>query len=179
MSGLATGAERVYLHEEGVTLKSMKEDLDRLVQGFREGKRLGLVIRNEEANPTYDTLFMSALFEEESGGAFAVRESILGHLQQGGDPSPFDRIQATKLARRSINHLIEQAAEAQPSASFIGMAAGRVTFHPLEDLPRMIDEPNRRPKQQWWLGLRAINDALARSGPAVPAAPADEGRDED
>ena len=58
MSGLATGAERVYLHEEGVTLKSMKEDLDRLIEGFREGKRLGLVIRNEEANPTYDTPFM-------------------------------------------------------------------------------------------------------------------------
>jgi hypothetical protein len=61
------------------------------------------------------------------------------------------------------------------------MAAGRVTFHPLEDLPRMIDEPNRRPKQQWWLGLRAINDALARSGPAAVPAPAstDGVRDED
>jgi 6-phosphofructokinase 1 len=177
MSGLATGAERVYLHEEGVTLKSMKEDLDRLVQGFREGKRLGLVIRNEEANPTYDTGFMSALFEEESGGAFAVRESILGHLQQGGDPSPFDRIQATKLARRSINHLVEQAAEAQPSASFIGMAAGRVTFHPLEDFPRMIDEANRRAKHQWWLGLRSINNALARSGPQATTATVT--RDED
>jgi 6-phosphofructokinase 1 len=155
----------------------MKEDLDRLVQGFREGKRLGLVIRNEEANPTYDTGFMSALFEEESGGAFAVRESILGHLQQGGDPSPFDRIQATKLARRSINHLVEQAAEAQPSASFIGMAAGRVTFHPLEDFPRMIDEANRRAKHQWWLGLRSINNALARSGPQATTATVT--RDED
>ena len=100
MSGLATGAERVYLHEEGVTLKSMKEDLDVLVRGFQNGKRLGLVIRNEKANPTYTTAFMCALFEEESGGAFDVRQSILGHLQQGGDPSPFDRIQATKLARR-------------------------------------------------------------------------------
>jgi 6-phosphofructokinase 1 len=170
MSGLATGAERVYLHEEGVTLKSMKEDLDILVQGFREGKRLGLIIRNEDANPTYDTIFMSALFEEESGGAFAVRESILGHLQQGGDPSPFDRIQATKLARRSVGFLIEQAEEEHPSSAFIGTVGGKVQFHPLEDLPRMMDEPNRRPKTQWWLGLRAINDALARSGPATPAA---------
>jgi len=100
MSGLATGAERVYLQEEGVTLKSMKEDLDVLVRGFQNGKRLGLVIRNEKANPTCNTAFMCALFEEESGGAFDVRQSILGHLQQGGDPSPFDRIQATKLARR-------------------------------------------------------------------------------
>ncbi|RPJ71496.1 MAG: 6-phosphofructokinase [Acidobacteria bacterium] len=165
MSGLATGAERVYLHEEGVTLKSMKEDLDMLIGGFREGKRLGLIIRNENANPTYSTSFMSSLFEEESGGAFAVRESILGHLQQGGDPSPFDRIQATRLARRCVGYLIEQAAGERPVGAFIGMEAGHTQFHPLEDMPRMMDVPNRRPKQQWWLGLRTINNALARSGP--------------
>ncbi len=170
MSGLATGAERVYLHEEGVTLKSMKEDLDMLIRGFREGKRLGLIIRNEDANPTYDTVFMSALFEEESGGAFAVRESILGHLQQGGDPSPFDRIHATKLARRCVGFLVEQAGAERPAAgAFIGMGAGKVQFHQLEDLPRMMDEPNRRPKAQWWLGLRTINNALARSGPETLA----------
>jgi 6-phosphofructokinase 1 len=165
MSGLATGAERVYLHEEGVTLRAMEKDLDLLIRGFREGKRLGLVIRNENANPTYDTAFMSALFEEESGGAFDVRESILGHLQQGGDPSPFDRIQATRLGRRSVGFLIQEAAKERPAGSFIGMVAGKVQFHPLEDLPRMMDEPNRRPKSQWWLGLRTINNALARWGP--------------
>jgi 6-phosphofructokinase 1 len=174
LGGLATGAERVYLHEEGVTLKSMKEDLDMLIRGFREGKRVGLVIRNEEANPTYDTRFISRLFDEESGGAFSVRQSILGHLQQGGDPSPFDRIQATRLARDCVSFLIEQAAEARPAASFIGMLAGKVEFHSLEDLPRMIDEPNRRPKAQWWLGMRSINSALARSGPRIQAPEAAE-----
>ena len=167
MSGLATGAERVYLHEEGVTLKSLKEDLDLLIRGFREGKRLGLVIRNEEANDTYNTRFMSALFEEESGGAFTVRESILGHLQQGGDPSPFDRIQATRLARRCVGYLIEQAAADRSVGAFMGMKAGHVEFHPMEDMPRMIDAQNRRPKSQWWLGLRTINEALARSGPSA------------
>jgi 6-phosphofructokinase 1 len=171
MSGLATGAERVYLHEEGVTLKKMKEDIDVLIQGFKEGKRLGLLIRNEQANPTYRTIFMRALFEEESGGVFAVRESILGHLQQGGDPSPFDRIQATKLARRCIGFLVEHAAEDKPEAAFVGMGSGKVQFHALEDLPRMMDEPNRRPKQQWWLGLRSINDALARSAPSQSTPP--------
>jgi 6-phosphofructokinase 1 len=176
MAGLATGAERVYLHEEGVTLKSLVDDLEMLARGFREGKRLGLVIRNEEANPTYTTMFMRALFEEESGGAFAVRESILGHLQQGGDPSPFDRIHATKLARRSIGYLIEQAAQEEPAASFIGMMNGHVHFHPLEDLPRMTDEANRRPKTQWWLGLREIANALDKAGPASPA-PAGTGTD--
>jgi 6-phosphofructokinase 1 len=167
MSSLATGAERVYLHEEGVTLKMMKEDLDLLKEGFREGKRVGLIYRNEEANDTYDTRFISRLFDEESGGLFDVRQSILGHLQQGGDPSPFDRIQATRLARRCIGFLIEQAAEAHPVAAFIGTVAGKVEFQPLEDWPRMIDEPNRRPKNQWWLELRHINDALARARPSV------------
>jgi 6-phosphofructokinase 1 len=176
MSGLATGAERVYLHEEGVTLKSMKEDLDMLIRGFREGKRLGLIIRNEDANPTYTTSFMSSLLEEESGGVFAVRESILGHLQQGGDPSPFDRIQATRLARRCVGYLIEQAAAERPVGSFIGIEAGHTQFHPLEDMPRMMDAPNRRPKQQWWLGLRTINNALARSGP-TSMADEDDGTD--
>jgi len=50
------------------------------------------MIRSEHANDVYDTGFMCALFEEEGGGLFDVRQSILGHLQQGGDPSPFDRI---------------------------------------------------------------------------------------
>ncbi len=176
MSGLATGAERVYLHEEGVTLKSMKEDLDMLIRGFREGKRLGLIFRNEDANPTYSTSFMSSLFGEESGGVFAVRESILGHLQQGGDPSPFDRIQATRLARRCVGYLIEQAAAERPVGAFIGMEAGHTQFHPLEDMPRMMDVPNRRPKLQWWLGLRTINNALARSGP-TSLADEDDGTD--
>src|SRR5581483_8764759 len=43
MSGLATGAERVYLHEEGVRLQDLQNDLDKLVTGFKHGKRLGLM----------------------------------------------------------------------------------------------------------------------------------------
>src|SRR5690606_32655388 len=35
MSGLATGAERIYLHEEGVTLADLQHDVRRLVDGFR------------------------------------------------------------------------------------------------------------------------------------------------
>ncbi len=109
MSGLATGAERVYLHEEGVTLQRLVDDLAVLVQGFSSGKRLGLMIRSERANDVYDTRFMCALFEQEGGGLFDVRESILGHLQQGGDPSPFDRIQATRLARLGIGRVASEA----------------------------------------------------------------------
>jgi 6-phosphofructokinase 1 len=161
MSGLASGAEQVYLHEEGVTLKHLQNDLAAISEGFRQGKRLSLIIRNENANPVYNTGFMCALFEEEGGDLFSVRQAILGHLQQGGDPSPFDRIQATRLAARCIDFLIEQAGHETPEGAFIGLKSGHVQFTNLEELPRLMDERYQRPKQQWWMELRAVADQLA------------------
>ncbi len=165
MGGLATGAERVYLHEEGVTLRDLQVDVENLIQGFKEGKRLGLIIRNEYANQVYNTSFMVSLFEEESHEIFDVRQAILGHQQQGGDPSPFDRIQATRLASRCIDFLIEQASAGSVESAFIGQQAGKIEYHNLDDFPRMIDAANERPKVQWWLELRPIAKLLSQPGP--------------
>ncbi len=165
MSGLATGAERVYIHEEGVTLRDLTEDVEHLNMGFRGGKRLGLMIRNEHANDVYNTAFMCALFEEEGGGLYDVRQSILGYLQQGGNPSPFDRIQATRLATRCIDYLIAQAQQGSSASAFIGLQGKEIIFHDLEDFPRMSDLENLRPKTQWWMELRHIAKVLAQPGP--------------
>lgn len=165
MGGLATGAERVYLNEEGVALKDLQADVERLIFGFSHGKRLGLMIRNEYANPIYDTAFMCALFEEEGRDLFDVRQSILGHLQQGGAPSPFDRIQATRLATRCIDFLIEQVDKGSTDSAFIGLQGKEITFHNLEDFDRMVDLEKQRPKEEWWLDLRPIARVLAQPGP--------------
>lgn len=165
MSGLATGAERVYLNEEGVTLSDLQTDVENLNRGFRSGKRLGLMIRNEAANDLYTTAFICALFEEEGGRHFDVRQSILGHLQQGGNPSPFDRIQATRLGTACIDFLIEQAENASTFSSFIGQQDGEIKFHDLEDFPRMADSTSQRPKEQWWLSLRPIAKVFAQPAP--------------
>jgi 6-phosphofructokinase 1 len=66
MSALATGAERVYIGEEGIRSSDLIEDVKQLAAGFSKGKRLGLVIRNESANKVYTTSFIRALFEEEA-----------------------------------------------------------------------------------------------------------------
>jgi 6-phosphofructokinase 1 len=165
MSGLATGAERVYLHEEGVRLEDLQKDLQNLIHGFKHGKRLGLMIRNEFANPIYTTAFMTALFEEEGEDLFDVRQAILGHLQQGGDPTPFDRIHAFRLADKCIDYLIEQAAQGLTNSAFIGLTTGKLEFHSLEDFPRMADEVYQRAKEQWWLDLRPIAKLLALPEP--------------
>jgi len=165
MSGLATGAERVYIHEEGVTLKDLEVDVHKLAAGFRGGKRVGLIIRNEDANVIYTTSFMCALFEEEGGSLFDVRQSILGHLQQGGNPSPFDRIQATRFATRSIQYLIDQVEAGTSQSAFMGLQGKEIQFHNIEDFPRMVDLKNQRPKDQWWMNLQPIVRTMAQPGP--------------
>jgi len=167
MSGLATGAERVYLNEEGVTLKDLENDVNNLTFGFSRGKRLGLMIRNENANDVYNTPFMCALFEEEGKDLFDVRQAILGHLQQGGRPSPFDRIMATRLATRCIDYLIEKVQMGSTDGAFIGQLGKEIKFQDLQDFDRMIIEDKHRPKEQWWLGLRPIAKILAQPGPSV------------
>ncbi len=165
MSGLATGAERVYLHEEGVTLKDLQKDVESLTHGFEAGKRLGLMIRNEYANPVYTTQFMCALFEEEGKNVFDVRPAILGHLQQGGDPSPFDRIQATRLARLCLDFLIKECSQKGNRGAFIGLEKGHLKFHDLLDFERLINSRFQRPKEQWWLELKGVATLLAKLGP--------------
>ncbi|MDZ7592493.1 MAG: 6-phosphofructokinase [Rubrivivax sp.] len=166
MGGLATGAEHVLLHEEGITLDDLRRQVDRMAAGFAKGKRLSLVLRSERANDVYTTGFITALFAEEGRGRFSVRQAILGHLQQGCDPSPFDRNLATRLVTRCVDRLIEQAGYAEPDASFIGVAEGHVQFTSFDHFTRLVDEVHQRPRQQWWLGLRDILDVLARQAGA-------------
>ncbi len=167
MSAIATGAERVYLHEEGVTLKDLERDVTQLIRGFKQGKPLGLVIRSEGANETYTTDFIKALFEEEGRHLFTVRKAVLGHLQQGGDPTAFDRILATRFAAKSIEHVEEQIEQPEPRSVCLGQVGGLFSHTNLEDVPRMIDKKNGRPKKQWWLNLRAMARILAQPGPTM------------
>lgn len=171
MSGLATGAERVYLHENGITLRDLLNDLANLTAGFKSGKRVGLLIRNERANDVYTTSFITALLEQEGGDLFQVRQAILGHLQQGGNPLPFDRILATRLAARCVEYLAEQHETTPPIAVFIGLEGGQIRFHNLEDMPKMIDRTYGRPKQQWWMQLCPVASVMAQPGPQGAAEP--------
>jgi 6-phosphofructokinase 1 len=156
LSGLATGAEKAYLPEEEITLAELQSDVANLIDGFKGGKRLGLMIRNEKAGGLYDSNFMSTLFEQEGGGLFDVRQAILGHIQQGGNPSPFDRIQATRLASQSIEFLLSEVGKPVPAVAMIGLKGGEIQFTSIYDFPRLIEPDFQRPKEQWWLRLCPI-----------------------
>jgi 6-phosphofructokinase 1 len=165
MGGIATGAERVYIPEEGITLHDLQVDVAKLKLGFEAGKRLGLILRSEYANKIYTTPFICALFEEEGREVFDVRPAILGHLQQGGDPSPFDRIQATRLARLCLEYLVKECNQGGSNCAFIGLQKGQFNFHDMRDFERMIDLKNERPREEWWMELKSIAALMAKFSP--------------
>jgi len=162
MSGLATGAEIMYFHEEGITLEQLQNDLKALVKGFKKDRRLALIIRNENANPVYTTDFICTLFEEAGGHLFDMRKSVLGPLQQGGNPSPFDRVRAARLAYESVEFLMDQISQKKTDAVCLGMAGGTTGFNPLKNIMEMMEEEQQRPREQWWLKGVEVARELSR-----------------
>lgn len=106
VSSLITGGTYSYIHEEGVRLADLMRESKHLKNRFSEDKRQGrIILRNEFCSETYSAEVMSKIFEEEAEGTFDCRWVSLGHIVQGGRPSPLDRIRATRLAVMAVNYI--------------------------------------------------------------------------
>jgi 6-phosphofructokinase 1 len=167
LGALSGGAVQVYLHEEGITIKDLAADVERMVESFRAGQRLFVTVMNEKASPMYTSEFLRRLFEQESQGLFDAREVVLGQTQQGGAPSPFDRILATRLAAHSMDWLRDQIDSAKTGGAVIGMHEGGIRVLPLRDTEELADWEHRRPVHQWWMRLHPIVDVLGRRLPGT------------
>uniref|UniRef100_A0A8I5NNP6 Phosphofructokinase domain-containing protein n=1 Tax=Papio anubis TaxID=9555 RepID=A0A8I5NNP6_PAPAN len=73
----------------------------------------GLVLRNESCSENYTTDFIYQLYSEEGKGVFDCRKNVLGHMQQGGAPSPFDRNFGTKISARAMEWITVKLKEAR------------------------------------------------------------------
>jgi 6-phosphofructokinase 1 len=102
----------------------------------------------------------------EANGEFEVRESILGHLQRGGVPSAFDRVQGSRLGAEAARHIMANIAAKVTDASVIGIEKRGVVVTPLDEALEQIDWTEWRPKEQAWLDWRELADTLARPGPS-------------
>ncbi|MDO5700947.1 MAG: 6-phosphofructokinase [Bowdeniella nasicola] len=164
MSGLAAGAELIYLHEDGMDLSRIAEDTEVMRAAFEAGRRLFLVVRNEEVSDLYTMDFMARAFEQEGAGLYDVRQSAIGHLQQGGSPSPFDRLLATRLVAHALDELCEQIDTGGSAATYTGMAANSLQSHPIERMLEHLDVENRRPRHQWWHSLAPVARVVSLPG---------------
>ena len=156
MSAIATGAEQVYLYERGITLTQLADDTKRMIDAFEKGRKLYLVIRNEMASAYYTSDFIARIFEEEGGGLFDVRSSILGHMQQGGNPSPFDRTLAVRMVNSAIDVLCAELEKDGNRSWFIGQQDGKIQPFPLKHMTDYIDMEDRLPYSPWWMGLEDV-----------------------
>jgi len=162
MSGLATGAEHIYLHEKGIDLKSLQVQLKELTKAFKkDGRGIALFIRNEKANDAYSTDFIAQLFTEEANGLFDVRKAVLGPMQQGGNPTPFDRIQATRLAYDGMLQLFKKLKNKDKTSTFTAFSGSKPSLYPISELCSMVSCEYQRPNDQWWEPLIDITTELA------------------
>lgn len=161
MSGLASGAEYAYLNEEPYSLSQIDEDAKRMHSTFEAGRRLFLVLINEQASEYYNREFLASVFEAESGGIYDVRNAALGHLQQGGAPSPYDRLLATRLVHHALSQLADQFEVGSKDAVYIGMTGNAIETRTVDHMPEDFDPVARRPRRQWWLELRPVLSAVS------------------
>ena len=66
-----------------------------------------MILRNEKASAEYTTQNLTRIYCEEGKGVFTVRSNVLGHMQQGGSPSPFDRNLGTELASKATHWMVQ------------------------------------------------------------------------
>ncbi|GLD50701.1 ATP-dependent 6-phosphofructokinase, platelet type-like isoform X3 [Lates japonicus] len=172
VGGLAAGADTVYIYEEPFDIRDLQANVEHLTQKMKTSIQRGLVLRNENCNENFTTDFIYQLYTEEGRGVFDCRKNILGHMQQGGAPSPFDRNFGTKVAAKAMQWITRTLkdsykggrvfANSEETACLLGMRRRAMVFQPVSQLRDETDFVHRIPKEQWWLKLRPLMKILAK-----------------
>ncbi|KAF2236863.1 6-phosphofructokinase [Viridothelium virens] len=175
LAGLGIGAFAVYTPEEGINIRMLANDIQWLRDSFSKDKgqnRAGkIILRNEKASQTYTTQMIADMIKEEANGRFESRSAVPGHVQQGGTPSPMDRVRAVRFGVKSLQHLEEfrrkriskeEIAADNMSAVVIGIRGAKVKFSPMDEIEKEeTDWKDRRPKNEFWLDYKDVVDTLS------------------
>ena len=157
--------------------------MDVLISKMNNGQVFrGLMIVNEKANSNYNIDFIKRMYTEEGRSHFTVRDNVLGHSQQGGIPSSFDRNMGTKLAAKTVTWLCDQLdhfasrdgrdnkitfyvfvinlfsqgtvhAETPASAAVLGVSQATFSFQPVQELAKSTDFEKRLVQCSYKLGM--------------------------
>ncbi|XP_053198203.1 ATP-dependent 6-phosphofructokinase, platelet type isoform X2 [Scomber japonicus] len=174
VGGLAAGADAAYIYEEPFDIRDLQANVEHLTEKMKTSIQRGLVLRNENSNENYTTDFIYQLYTEEGKGVFDCRKNVLGHMQQGGAPSPFDRNFGTKISAKAMQWISKKLVETfrhgkgrvfantEDSCCLLGMRRRALVFQPVVQLKDDTDFVHRIPKEQWWLKLRPLMKILAK-----------------
>ncbi|XP_068100943.1 ATP-dependent 6-phosphofructokinase, liver type isoform X2 [Hyperolius riggenbachi] len=170
-TGIAVGADAAYIYEDKFNIHDLKSNVEHLTDKMKTDIQRGLVLRNEKCHDYYTTEFLYNLYSAEGKGIFDCRTNVLGHLQQGGSPTPFDRNYGTKLGAKAVLWISDKLRESYrrgrvfanspDSACVIGLKKKIVGCTSVAELKQITDFEHRMPKEQWWLKLRLLLKMLA------------------
>jgi 6-phosphofructokinase 1 len=177
MAGLAIGAVAVYIPEEGVNIHMIARDIEFLRENFKNDRgasRAGkIILNNERASETYKTQVIADMIKDEARGRFESRAAVPGHYQQGGKPSPMDRIRALRMAIKCMQHIEDrftnksrnEIAADEMSAAVIGVQGSEVVFSALGGKNGLeesaTDWVDRRPLNEFWMSMKETVDILS------------------
>ncbi len=164
-AGIAGGGDVILIPEIPYKLESVRRYIhDRK----RAGKRFSLVVVAEGARPEGGDVVVQRMVADASearrlGGVgnklrneieeatqIETRATILGHLQRGGTPTPFDRLLATRFGMDAARHAL-----AGRSNIMVGLRGPDIVTVPIEEVSgrqRLVD-----PKGHWVATARAVN----------------------
>ncbi|KAJ1511806.1 6-phosphofructokinase, alpha subunit [Coelomomyces lativittatus] len=132
-----------------------------------------VLLRNECASETYTTDVLASILREEGKGLFDARTAVLGHVQQGGAPSPLDRIRACRMAASCItfiesnvkfNKSLEGAVYnvEKESICVCGIKGTDIHFTPIVDLIKEANMETRKPVHGWWMKYCSLVPLLSK-----------------
>ena len=149
-AGLAGGGDVILIPELPYRIEKVCE---KILRRFEGGKRFSLVVVAEGAKPEGGQLVVARQVNDASdpirlGGIAAKvgnqvedmtgiesRYTILGHVQRGGSPSPYDRI----LASRFGYHAVEAAVN-RKFGQMVGLRGNEIKTTPIKEA---VAEPRR------------------------------------
>ena len=121
-AGMASGADVILIPEIPFDVEKVAA---RCVERSRVGKRFTIVVAGEGAHPAGDKMIVDHVDEAspdpirlggvakyvageiEDRTGLESRSIVLGHIQRGGTPTPFDRILATILAYHAVELVMQ------------------------------------------------------------------------
>jgi len=145
-SGIAGGGDIILIPEIPFDLDIIA---DKVKERSRIGKRFSIVVVAEGAKPKGGDIVIQRIVKESSdpirlGGIGFVlgaqiekmtgvetRTVVMGHLQRGGTPTPFDRVLATRLGTRAVDMI-----ENRKFGYMVGVKGDSLVEFPLKEVAK-------------------------------------------
>ncbi len=132
MGAVATGADWVLIPEEEMDARWHFRMAEALKRGRAAGRRHDVILFAEGARHSDGLPIRAETITEilKNRSGLEARVTVLGHVQRGGSPTPFDRILASRLGEAAVAYL----AGPDPTPAMIGLIHNAPKATPLTEM---------------------------------------------